>query len=159
MAANKLNNAKSNKFSVFLNRIPNLTQLTKSVKFPDLSLENSNYPAKGMMIRTSGSALQFSNLDITFRVDEEHTIYKELLSWMSSKQINDAPGQVTTNKLEEFKEDLIVQILSSSNNPVLDYIFVGCVPTNLSMNDLNRGEAEELDATITLEFDYFKVKD
>lgn len=157
MTAKKYNIAKENHFSVVFNRIPELSELIKEFPLPELSVDNSKASYQGMMIPTGGSAAQFSNIVIKFRIDESHEIINKIYDWALSTQINDEVNTTLNNKLEKLKEDITLIINDNNNNPTTTYKFVGCVPVNVSINPMLRGESKDLEGSLTLEFDYFKL--
>ena len=156
MKNEKLNIAKANKFSILVDKLPQLTQLTRSIAWPDIESQALDLPYGGMTARASGSALTFGTLAITFQMDEYHTTYRDIINWMTSGSGHQVPGPPTTNKLEAVKSDILIDIHTNSSNEATSYTFVGCVPTGISMNELSRGSADDLGATVQFEFDYLK---
>lgn len=155
----KLILAKKNKFKVVFNRIPLLNELLDSVTIPEFSPGLTTIPYQGSSINIPGSAIKFGDLNISLKVDEDHTIIEDIMKWIMESTNDDSfPGRAKLDA-KDSKVDLLVEIETNSQNATASYNFVGVIPVSLSMDALNRGDSDELKAQLTLNYDYFKIND
>jgi len=126
-------------FRVIIDRenYPNLEFFAQSVDHPDVSMTAPNVPYSRIgSISLPGDALDYSQLNIQFILDEDIKSYLELYNWLedmvnkdfveqgirSSRVTSDVPTQA----------DISVSILSSHNNQSKRILYKGCNPTSLS---------------------------
>lgn len=150
--------AKKNKFSVILDRVPELSSLLATVDFPEASIGSNDVSYKGMMVESGGAAAKFGDITLNFRIDEAHNIVDSILTWMFSSQINNEVNSENNTSLETLKSDLYLLIQNNNSNTIKKYIFVGCVPINFTKEEYNRSSADELVGSLTLSFDYFRTE-
>jgi len=126
-------------FRVIIDRenYPNLEFFAQSVDHPDVSMTAPTvaYSRIGN-VSLPGDALEYSELNIQFILDEDVKSYLELYNWLedmvnkdfveqgarSSRNTSDVPTQA----------DISVSILSSHNNQNKRILYKGCNPTSLS---------------------------
>ena len=126
-------------FRVIIDRenYPNLEFFAQSVDHPDVSMTapNVTYSRIGN-ISLPGDALDFSQLNVTFILDEDITSYLELYNWLESMVNEDFVEQSARSSRNTSKvptqADISVAILSSHNNQTKRIIYKGCNPTSLS---------------------------
>lgn len=127
-------------FKFVLARAPNLNYNVQTVVLPDLTLGTVERPTPFVPIPLEGN-LQFGDLSVTFKVDEDLANYKELQEWMVGlggpesfdqyKALSDASKAYPMGSGGLYS-DISVTILSSASRPNVSFRFLGCLPTALS---------------------------
>lgn len=157
MASTLLQTASNNTFSVTFNKIPTLSSLIQNVNFPSIDLSISTVPYQGMKIPADSGTISYGPLTFQIRIDEDHTIIKDIYTWAGLLHGNCAVDEFPEVKLVEKKEDLTLHVLNSNQQPLFDYEFIGCIISSFDVDPFVRGQSEKLLATLTLSFDYFKI--
>lgn len=93
-----------------------------------------------------GDTVEYETLSVTFAVDENLKVYKELHSWIIHNSQNDT----------RLVEDITIQLLSSHLNSVLDFKFIDSFPTSVDAIELNTRQADDNYTTFTSTFRYDK---
>ena len=150
--------SKKNSFSVIFNKIPLLGSTVKMIGLPGTTSNGNTVRVGGNHVHTSSSTIEFANLNISFKIDEEHKIVTDLLTWQTSNQSNDEINKTVISDLNDYKEDLYIIIRDKNNKDILQYKFVGCVPTEILLEEFEVGSSEDLMGAVTLSYDYFKVE-
>lgn len=119
-------------FKVVINRTnyPNLTFFAQSVSHPDVSLTSPNVPYSRIgNVSIPGDALDYSQLNINFILDEDMEAYTELYNWMESLvNINFK----NTDNSDPSQADISISILTSHNNQNKVITYKGCNPVSVS---------------------------
>jgi len=119
-------------FKVVINRVnyPNLNFFAQSISHPDVSLGGPTLPYKRIgNVNFPGDALEYSELNIQFILDEDIESYTELYNWMVDMVNKDFKPQTDTDPTQM---DISVSILTSHNNQNKTVTYKGCNPTSIS---------------------------
>lgn len=126
-------------FKIVISRenYPNLEFFAQSINHPDVTLTGPNIPYPRIEnVNFPGDALGYSELGISFILDEEIESYTELYNWMVGIVNNDfVPQQGRTQRVNPqvpTQADISISILSSHNNENKRILYKGCNPTSLS---------------------------
>jgi len=114
----------------------------QSANIPSVNLGSTAIPNPFVKIPVPGDQLQYSDLNISFRVDENLVNYKELYSWMTqlgfpngfdeyASQTSSA-GATGLNQPKMVYSDATLVVLSSSMNPVMEVVYKDLFPVSLS---------------------------
>ena len=121
-------------FRVIIDRenYPNLEFFAQSVDHPDVSMTAPTvaYSRIGN-ISLPGDALEYSELNIQFILDEDIKSYTELYNWIESLVNKNFVKPNSTSDVPT-QADISVSILSSHNNQNKRILYKGCNPTSLS---------------------------
>lgn len=154
-------------FRVIIDRenFPNLEFFAQSVDHPDVALPAPDvaYSRIGA-ISLPGDTLNFSELNITFILDEDIQSYTELYNWledMTNKEFlpQDTRSRRGTSDIPT-QADISVSILSSHNNQTKRILYKGCNPTSISGLQLTSvaSSVEYLTFTVSFAFTGFEFK-
>lgn len=153
----------NNKFDFVLNRIPNFTFLVQSVNLPGISLGFTEIPTQATFVRVPGTIVNFSQVTLSFIIDEGMNSWHEIYSWMtrlgnpetSAKHIgfSDSPGgdnYVTS--------DATLLVKTNSNNPSWKVEFYDMFPIDLGEINFNTTETQEfVTSTATFTYSHYKL--
>ena len=121
-------------FRVIIDRenYPNLEFFAQSVDHPDVSMTAPTvaYSRIGN-VSLPGDALEYSELNIQFILDEDIKSYTELYNWIESLVNKNFVKPNSTSDVPT-QADISVSILSSHNNQNKRILYKGCNPTSLS---------------------------
>jgi hypothetical protein len=126
-------------FRVIIDRenYPNLEFFAQSVDHPDVSITAPNVPYSRIgSISLPGDALEYSQLNVTFILDEDIKSYLELYNWLEDMVNTDFVSQEARSNRSTSsvptQADISVSILTSHNNQNKRILYKGCNPTSLS---------------------------
>lgn len=148
-------------FIVSIDRLPHVEFFTQKVMIPDVSgsPQQTNTPLG--LIYDSPSQLQYSDLDITFIIDEDMKNYLEILNWlegMGSPNTQDQYAKLEASD-EGIQSDITIVINNNHKNPNLHFKFKDCFPVNISSISLDVTSADTIysEATATFRYTNFTV--
>jgi len=118
---------------------------------PDITAEAAPVARPQRNVGFSPDKLTYTDLTVSFLVDEDFTNYTEIHDWMY--------GGVTVDEDPNKYRDVTLLILGSHNNKVREFKFVSAFPTNLSSLefDATATDAEYLLASATFHYSYFRI--
>ena len=174
----KLDYASPTQFTFGIHQLPKVQFFVTAVNLPGLSLPQATMATPFKDVPVMGEKLEYSNLSITFLVDEYLENYISLHNWItgagfpSKRQqfstfrdvtsntkvlTNPTPsvdkvGQASPDKT--MYSDAYIMILSNKNNPILQVSFQDIFPTNLGDLDFNQSATDVEYMTVTAEFAY-----
>lgn len=123
------------------------------VEIPDITASGAPLNLPQRNIALAADKLTYSDLNLTFLLDEDFTNYIEIHDWMYG-----AITQPDSPEIDKYK-DISLMVLSSHNNVVREFKFVKAFPINLSAIpfDATLTDAEYLTATVVFQYSYFKI--
>lgn len=141
-------------------RAPNFNYFIQSVSFPGIILDKVEAPTPFRPLNLPAEHIQYDDLIITFKIDEDLKGYFELLDWMKSLGRPESGEQARPlyNKEPGDGEGIYSQVslvlLNSSMQPNIEFTFKDVLPLRLSGFDLesNVNDIEYITARITLSF-------
>lgn len=161
------------KFSI--KKTPTMNWFVQSVVLPSMNLNRTTIPTPFIQLPIPGDHIEFGDLRVTFRVDEDMDNYLELYNWMQGLGFPDnfdqykniAPkmrGGLSGNSDaltgESVYSDATLLILSSSMNPITEITFVDVFPVALSELSFNSQltDVQYVEATVTFTHRKFNIK-
>jgi len=161
-------------FKFTINKTPSINYFVQNVTLPNLTLGQSNVPSPFIRIPLAGDHLEFGDLSVTFKVDENLDNYLEIFDWMIAmgfpdefdefKAIDERRGGVITGLTDRMTghgiySDATLTILSSAMNPLHQITFIEAFPTSLSEIPFSSTESDVVhaSATVTFAFRRFKI--
>ena len=160
----KLDYLSPTQFKFTISQLPKVEFFTTAANVPDLTLSDAVIPTPFKPIPVMGTNLTFSNLSVTFIVDEFLENYRELHEWLiaigfpkSRKQFRDfrattsntptgtnATPQVdigsvgVSTSARSMFSDATLTILSNKNNPIVEVRFSDLYPVSLGALEFNQ---------------------
>ena len=162
-------------FRFIVDKLPNVNYFCQSAGLPAVALQELTLPNPLLNLPFAGTKLEYSPLDIRFRVDEDMKNYLEIYNWLtglgtpeSTDQYKDL--QATANRptsavskigpgLAGVYSDAALVIMTSSQNPNKRISFADIYPTNLSplQFDVTGSDVAYLEADVTFRYRSFTV--
>ena len=152
-------------FTFIMTRSPHLMYFCQAITIPAISLGRSDVPSPFVKIPFAGDHLDFSDLVLTFKVDEDLKNYLEIFNWMNALGFPESFDQYKALDQkplitgEKQYSDIEVNVLTSKKNFNNKFIFKEAFPTNLSelTLDSTQPDVEFLTATVIFTYKNFVV--
>lgn len=128
-------------YKFILSRAPNVEYFVQEVSLPGLTLGAAIQPSPFVSIPRPGDRIEFQQMSVTFRVNENLDNYLEIFNWMialgtpadfNQYVLKDRPYQSTGDQKDTTVSDISVSILTSAMNANIDFLMRDCFPTSLS---------------------------
>ena len=148
-----------------LSRAPNLNFFVTDVNLPSISLGFIDLPTPFKILQLPGDKLDYGDLQVTFRVDEDFANYLEIYNWLIAlgfpdefkqyKDIRDAPR----GSKETVTSDATLYIMNSAMVSNIEISFEEIFP--VSIGDINftstDSDVNYVTNTVTFKFKKFTV--
>ena len=128
-------------FNFMIKKLPNTNYFVQSVNVPSVQATDVVVPTPFTNIPTIGDRLNYSEFQLSFKVDEDMTNYIELYDWLlqlhfpedfaQSKNIYQKQNNVDFLADGPYS-DATLTVLNSAMNPNKEVIFEDCYPIALS---------------------------
>ena len=121
-------------FKIIIDRLPNVEFSTQRVNLPQLSMVAPQQVSPIHNIYQTPDRIDYSDLDLSFIVNEDMSNYQEILRWMEgmgTPQSTDQRAALDRTK-EGARSDISIVIENSARNSNLKFTFTECFPTSLS---------------------------
>ena len=154
-------------FKFQLKRAPNLNFFVHKVNIPGLSIPKIDTPNPLVSIPYAGDHLQYDELELTFKVDENLQNYLEIHNWVRAlgkpefeEYANLARNAIYTG--EGLRSDIVLTVLTSQKNPNYEFVFKDAFPINISsaVFETTNENVDYIEASATfayIKFDIIKV--
>lgn len=149
-------------FKIIIKRLPNVEFFTQRSMIPSISSNPIVQPTRFNPVYQTPDQVNFSNLDLTFIVDENLNNYTEIFNWMIASTFPENHNQF--RRLEETEEglfsDISVTIMNSKKNSNIEVYYKNCFPISLSDIQLNTTDQDVTypEVTTTFQYDTFSIK-
>ena len=128
----------THRFRLVAARIPHVVYYVQEVNLPGFSMNTATLPTPLVQVPIHGDTVSFSDLTISFMVDEDMKNYKEILNW-----IHGLGFPINTNQHRDLRQtigqgvdsDLLLMINTSHHNAHHYIMFRGAFPVSIS--DIN----------------------
>jgi hypothetical protein len=162
-------------FKFFLKKTPNVNWFVQSINLPSISIQNTIKPNPFIKIPLTGDHIDFGELKVSFRVDEDMKNYLEIYNWLIGIGFPDkfdqyksiAPkinrqitGDADVLTGTSIYSDATLMILSSNMNPLTEITFVDTFPVSLSDLQFNSTltDVQYILAEVTFIYRKFDIK-
>jgi len=149
-------------FRVSIKRLPNVQFFTQRSMIPSISTTPIQQPTRFNPIFTTPDQVNFSNLDLTFIIDEDMNNYTEIFNWMIASAFpqNHEQFRGISESEEGLFSDISVIVMNSKKNSNIEIYYNNCFPISLSDVQLNTTDQDVTysEATATFQFDSFSIK-
>ncbi len=153
-------------FRFFIKKLPNVNFFVQKVNVPGINIaQNPAMPNPFTKIPYAGDHLEFSELELTYRVDEDLTNYLEVYNWIRGLAFPESYAEYSAlaNKPlasgEGLKSDASLIITTNGKSPNFECVFEDVFPVSLSNIDfLTTDETVNyIEATATFLYTQFKI--
>lgn len=124
-------------FQFVLLKAPAVNFFVQTVDLPGLTLGVSESPTPFTKLKFPGTQVEFTHLNVTFRVDEKLQSYMEIYNWMKGIGFPDSFDQYAALAADKSHtngvfSDISLVILSNEKNPIFTARFIDTFPIMLS---------------------------
>ena len=152
-------------FRFILSRSPEINYFVQSVTLPDLSIGSAEVPTPFNRIRLPGDKATYSDLQVTFKVDEKMTNFIHIYDWITNlaKQ-NGFTGYQTLagggpSAQTGLYSDATLVVMTSAYNVNKQVVFTNIYPTDLTglTFDSTASDVTYLQATATFAIQKYEI--
>lgn len=157
-------------FKFILEKAPKVAYLCQSAAIPEIALGTINIPT-GLVDMPIEGNVEYSNLSITFLVDEDLENYLQIHNWLRALGVpTDFKERLNFEKLVNYQSDnnkdrnifsdATLQILTNSLTHNFDIQFIDLFPTSISTLDFDVtvSETNYFTATVSFEYTYYEIR-
>jgi hypothetical protein len=153
-------------FKFSIKRAPHVNFFVQKINLPSISLPTIDSPTPFVKIPQPGEHLDYADLTLSFRVDENLQNYLEIHNWIRAlgkpKDFSEykALAQNPNYTGDGLRSDLTLMILSSAKNPNYEIVFTDAYPYDISelSFDTTKSDVEFIEATATFKYILFEIK-
>lgn len=158
-------------FKFTIKKTPHINYFVQSVSLPSITLNRAEIPTPFIKLPLVGDHLDFGELTVVYKVDENLKNYLEIYNWMIAigfpdsfdqfKNIdnirqNKNTGVVSPMSGQGIYSDITLTILSSAMNPIHNITYYNAFPTSLSELEFVTTDSDINYLTSTVSFSYQK---
>lgn len=152
-------------FIFVIKKCPTVQFFTQQLNVPGLSLPPTEQPNPFIKIPIAGDHIEFEDLNLTFKVDEDLKNWSELYNWIVGQGYPDDYDQYKqlykTDKIlnEGLTSDISVISTSNIKNPNIEIVFRHAFPIYLSgFNfDTTSPDVQLLSASVSFKYQKFDI--
>lgn len=146
---------KTNSYQFSINRIPETIFRITSVNLPEISVPAPSAPSGASTQYFPGSVTEFSQLNLTFLVDENLKNYEEIYRWITQQRYGIGPEFTAKNVTEtSLTSDATLLTLTNSNNPNRVIKFFDLFPTSLGQLNFSTQQPDPIPVECSAQFYY-----
>ena len=149
-----------NYFQFSLSRVPNMVYFCQSANLPGLAFGSAEQPTVlGHPVKVPTGAFRFEDLELSFRVDENLTNWREIHNWI--KTTGNYESDESTLPYKEKTSDARLLITNSSYRPKISINFRHVFPISLSGLNFNTTATDSIEMTATVKFAFtgYEIQD
>lgn len=151
-------------FKFTLKRAPHINFFVQKVNIPSLSLTQAETTNPFVNVAYAGDHLDYGNLELTFRVDEDLQNYLEIHDWIRSqgklyfneyKNLAEAPKYSGSG----LKSDIALTLLTSNKKANYEIVFKDAFPLSLSSVDFDTTDEDVsyVEASASFRYVYYEI--
>lgn len=152
-----------------ISRLPTVSYFISRVSIPSVNSSPAKFNTPFATINVHGDKLEYSPLNITFKVDEDLRNYEELLSWLQSyapsesfEAYKNSAGTTNPSDKQAYRaqyEQSTALLSTNKDNPNVGFIFTDVFPTDLGELeiDLTSTDVPTLTCSATFSYTSFKI--
>lgn len=146
-------------FRISIARLPNVEFFTQQTSVPGVSVSPIPVPTRFNNTYHYGDEVEYSDLELTFIVDEQMENYREIFNWMIPANFPNNHEQYRSIK-DNLYSDISVIILNSKKNPSIKFNYRNCFPIGLSDVSLTTTDEDVTypQVTATFKYDTFDIE-
>ena len=147
-------------FQLNIQRLPTLNFFVQSVTLPGITATTLDQQTPLRLVPTPGDKIEYSELEVIFKVDEDMKNYIEVFEWIRSLGFPDENEQYSQLEDQEdgsgagIYSDATLTVLTSAMNPNIRIQIDDLFPTSLSSIEMSavNPDIEYIEATASFRF-------
>lgn len=156
------------KFKFTLTKLPNTNFFIQGVTLPSISMSANYQPSPFVKLPLPGDHIDFGELIISFRVDEDMKNYLELFDWMIAlgfpkdftqyKALHDVDRRLNTRSTDGIMSDGNLIIMNSNAKSNKKVTFYNMFPTTLSdiSFDTRQSDVDYIECSASFAYERFE---
>ena len=148
-------------FKLLIKRLPNVEFTVQRVNIPGISSQPVAYPTQLNTLYELPDKLTYSDLIVSFIIDENMNNYLEVFSWMHGITFPQSFTQYKNLKSskEGLRSDISIILYNSSKNAQFRIDYLDCFPTSLSeiSLDTTSTDVQYPEATVTFQYNSYSI--
>lgn len=149
-------------FVVTVKRLPHVQFFTQRATIPSVNLQPIEKPTPFKALFEPGDSIVYSDLNLSFIVDEQMNNYIEVFNWLKGLSFPESFNQYKNLQESEegIKSDISIVVKNSHKNPSLLINYYSCFPTSLSEIQLDTTQSDVVypEATVVFQYNYFTIE-
>ena len=156
-------------FKFFIKKTPNINWFIQAVNLPTVALPDLTIATPFINVPVPGDRVQFSNLEVTFRVDEDMQNYIEIFNWLIAagfpetfEQYKGPDPSSNRNRFsqKEIISDATLIVHDSKMNPKTEITFKDLFPVSISelKFDTTMPDVNYIQSTVSFRYTSFNIK-
>lgn len=151
-------------FKFIMKRAPHVNFFIQKITIPSINLPTAMTSNPFLAIPYSGDHLEFDELVISFKVDEDLKNYMEIQNWLrgTGKQSYEQYKELATNSRltgESLKSEISLTVLTSAKRPNYEIVFEDAFPISISglTFDSSNEDVSYLEAEATFKYTKYEI--
>ena len=152
-------------FDFSIKKLPTTNFFVTRATIPGFTLGIAAAPTPFVRLPIPGDKIEFNDLQVTFKIDEDMKNYLEVFNWIMGLGFPDRYEQYAALKRkgkgtgDGIYSDASLTILTSAMNPNMEFTFRNVFPYSLTDVDFNTSSAdvEYLEATVGFRYELFTI--
>jgi hypothetical protein len=148
-------------FVVTVKRMPNVQFFTQRATIPSVTKQPIDKPTPFKTIYETGDLVTYSELNLSFIVDEYMNNYIEVFNWIKGLTFPENFEQFKrlSESEEGLRSDISIVVKNSNKNPSIVIDYYDCFPISLSevLLDTTQNDIIYPEATVTFQYNYFSI--
>jgi hypothetical protein len=145
-------------FRFTIQKLPHVNYFCTAASIPDMALgriDSVTNPFNKLPIPST--KLEFSDLSIKFKIDEDMKNYREIFDWMNALGFPDSYDQ--KSKWADTYSDASLIIMTSQYQPNIEIKFIDLYPSNLASVefDISGSDIEFLSGDVTFNYRSYQI--
>ena len=145
-------------FRFTIQKLPHVNYFCTAASIPDMALgriDSVTNPFNKLPIPST--KLEFSDLSIKFKIDEDMKNYREIFDWMNALGFPDSYDQ--KSKWADTYSDASLIIMTSQYQPNIEVKFIDLYPTNIASLefDIGQSDIEYLTGDVTFTYRSYQI--
>ena len=154
----------NNKYEFVIDRLPHVKFFLQSITLPDISLNTTSITNPYVLINLPNNTLNFSELNLTYIMDEEMRSWKEIYDWITNLGNPESLAKIGTltkeaGRSNSITSDASLLVKSNANNPLIKFTFRDIFPSTLTGVTFSSVDSQEfLTGTIIFLYTHYTVE-
>lgn len=152
-------------FVIVVKRLPTVKFFTQTINIPGFSITPTEQPTPLIKIPIAGDHIEFEDLELSFKVDEDMKNYMEIYNWIIGLGYPDEHSQYKTLARKDqwtgegLVSDISVLITTNIKNPNIEIVYRNCFPISLSgfsMTTLD-SQSSQVETSVRLKYEKYDI--